>query len=669
MNAVTTSPPAAAPRRRRAWRALLAALAALASAPLALEAAVRWWPYPDGLARPPAASTLVLDRAGRPLAAFASAQGAWHLPVVDGDYGDWLPGAVVAVEDRGFAAHAGVDWAALLAAAWADARAGRVVRGASTLTMQVQRLREPRARTPLTKLLELVRARQLERRLGKQALLGEWLERAPFGANLVGAGAAAWRWCGVPCRALTLAQAALLAGLPQNPARLRPDLHPQAALARRAHVLACMRATGAISAGQYAEAMAEPLGCAWRPLPQAGRPALLPACASAAKGREGVVATAYDAELMRQAEGCARALLAGSGGAADAAAVVVVENRDGAVRAAVGVGGPPALDLTRCPRSSGSTLKPFIYAAAFAAQLCTPDSVLDDLPASWAGFAPRDFDRAWRGRLTAAEALAESRNLPAMALLARLGVRATGERLEALGLRGLGAQARRSGLTLAVGGALVAPRDLALAYAALARGDAAGCGGVACRQALRCLADQARTAAVCPEAAAVGAAWKTGTSSGHRDAWCAAVTPTWTVVAWLGTVRGGGAPALVGVESAAPAALSLLAGLAPAEGGWGGPGDGSGPPAVAALPALPPPLAIVSPGDGSILAADEGAAVPRLALTCSGASGAVWWFADGDLLGQAPADQPCWWLAPGGRHALRVVDASGRAASVRIQVR
>ena len=150
-----------------------------------------------------------------------------------------LLAAIVAVEDDRFYAHGGVDWRAAAAAAWQDVTSLSFHRGASTIDMQVQRLRQPTAarRSPVAKLAQAVRACQIDRRQSKRDTLVEYLNRAPFGGNLTGAGAASWRYFGRPCSALSLGQAALLAGLPQGPNRLRPDRHPAAAVARRNHVL------------------------------------------------------------------------------------------------------------------------------------------------------------------------------------------------------------------------------------------------------------------------------------------------------------------------------------------------------------------------------------------------------------------------------------------------
>lgn len=666
---------------------MLALALALVGLPLAFESAARVLPYSvDGQVRVQP-STMVLDRDGRPLAAFTGADGRWCLPAPAGGYGRWLPLAVEAVEDARFRSHGGVDWWAATAALTQNVTAGRVVRGASTITMQVQRLRQPRPRSLWAKLVEALRARQIELRQDKDSILAEWLERASFGGNVVGAGAAAWRWFGVPPASLSLSQAALIAGLPQNPERLRPDRHAIQARERRDHVLRRMQAVGVIDAQQLAQALAEPVSLTAPELSSPDDLGAIPVLADLAAQRSGVLATTLELATQRSAAALVRdqlAALAGSGVDAGAAAVLSLD--DGTWRALVSIGGPGWQDLTTANRSSGSTLKPFIYAGAFARGIVTPAALVEDDPAGWRGWSPANYDRTWRGRCSAAEALRDSRNLPALHLLEQQGIARSAGIMEAFGLAGLGAQAERSGLALAIGGAEVDVRDLASAYAGLASGGrrvrprllsgvdqqrgADLLSSSACLQALCCLVDRERTAAVCPAAVRLEPAWKTGTSSGHRDAWCAAVTPRRCVVVWLGATRGPGSPALVGADLAAPLALSLLAICDPGGDGWPLVDMGTATPVRTAL--LAAPLVITHPQTGIELLRDPdaGTAARRLSLECrGGSSGPRWWFVDGNPLGAASVDGTAWWTPTPGAHDLRVVDSQGHAGVAMVVVR
>ncbi len=674
--------------RRRALRGAAAALLLAVTACLGWEGALRWIPYRTPPRRP-AAATIVEDAAGKDLAAFISSEDTWCFPLKSEELSPWLKKAIVAVEDRRFYDHGGIDWQSVIGAAWADATHLHVVRGASTLTMQVQRLRDPRARTWWNKADQAFRAAQLDRRESKDALLAEYLNAAPFGGNVVGAGAAAWRYFGKRCADLSLAQAALLAGLPQSPNRLRPDRHPEAAIERRHLVLLAMRGTGAISAQQFAVADGEPVDARWLPLPQRENQrayGALPALAGLKATHPGErVRTTLDPRVQPAAYALAKAqvaALAPSG--IDSAAVVVIDVPTGRLLGTVSISQrADAVDLTRARRSTGSTLKPFIYAAAFDEGVLSPQDKLTDAPKSWTGYVPVNFDREFHGTMSAADALAQSRNIPAMTLLAKTGEDAALAAMSAAGVRSPGRSNRAYGLALAIGGAEASPLELAEGYATLARGgqhlglsllpgdprearralpeEVAG-------ETLACLADPARTRAVDGggAAAALGAAWKTGTSSDLKDAWCAAVTPRIAVVVWLGNAGGQASPALVGVEAAAPLALQILGAVdsAPPGAAWqlataGGP--------VKVLSPQRERLAVVSPREGQNIYLEG---PTRVLLKASGGTGPTrWWFANGALLATTPAALPATWQPTPGTYTLRLVDNAGAASTVQVRVR
>jgi penicillin-binding protein 1C len=385
-----------------------------------------------------------------------------------------------------------------------------------------------------------------------------------------------------------------------------------------------------------------------------------------------------------------------------AAAVVVLDSQTAELLAAVSISDDaPRVDLTRTARSTGSTLKPFIYAAAFDAGVCTPQTELNDTPAAWAGYAPTNYDREFRGTLSAAEALAESRNLPAMTVLSRVGVRRAVDVMGAMGLTTLSRTPDRFGLPLAIGGAEATPMELAEAYATLARGGNCkpisftpiACGfadeavrfaeppfgsepqgrrqaasglllASSCFAALDCLASPDRTAHVCPEASRSNVAWKTGTSSGHRDAWCAAVTHRRAVVVWLGNANGKGSPVLIGADAAAPAALALIAALDPVDDPW----------PVTALKEPPrtqfaasAALSIVFPANGSELILSDSAKPQAVQLRCGAHSPTVpWWFVDGSAVGTGTIVE---WMPTAGAHEIRALDESGHSALARVNVR
>lgn len=683
--------------RRAAWRwgkrAAIAAVVAWGLGFAALETAVRVMPYPAWLDTPPVTGTWVEDREGVMLAAFVGPDQQWQRPLRKEEISPHLLKAIVAVEDHRFYAHSGVDWQAAGGAAWRNLLAMRVTRGASTLTMQVHRLREPRERSWGWKVEQTVRARQMERRLSKDEILTEYANRAPFGGNLVGAGAASWRYFGKPCAELSLGEAALLAGLPQSPARLRPDRFPERAAERREIVLRRMVEEGMITETEAQEAAAEPVTARWRTLPQergTGRPAAdgaLPTLARLADRHAGAtVRTTLSARVQRQAsEMTVEHLRALEAGGIGSAAVVVLDTQTGEMLAAVSVGGTsPGVDLSVARRSSGSTLKPFIFAAALDAGVMRADSMVDDSPTAWAGYVPSNYDREFRGLMAAGEALAESRNIPAMAALARTGVPRVVGVLEASGFGGVAREPERYGLSLAIGGAEVSAVELAGAYALLGRGGVhvpvrwtAGpkdrgdevLPAWACWQTLGAISQATRTRAVCPAAVETHVAWKTGTSNGLRDAWCAAVTRSHTVVVWLGNTAGPGNAQLVGTEAAAPLALRLMAALSGPHAPWPA-GENPYETVLVEWAGAKPlqVLSLVSPAAGRdiVLHADAPPDGQRVELKATGTTGKVWWFVNDTPV--ATGDR-AWWTPTPGTHEVRVVDEAGGARSVTVRVR
>ena len=392
-----------------------------------------------------------------------------------------------------------------------------------------------------------------------------------------------------------------------------------------------------------------------------------------------------------------------------AVAVVALDTPSGKCLAslslATATSGAGAVDLTQCPRSSGSTLKPFIYAAAFDLGICTPRTMLDDGPGDWSGYEPANFDRGFRGTMPAGEALAQSRNLPAIALLWRVGVDREVELMRAAGFSTL----RAPPIDMACRWRLAARRSRRWSWLRRMRrwvrratpgGDAAlrrgiGEGGslhralekllpgpamwpATCRATLNCLADPDRTARICPSAASIGPAWKTGTSSGRRDAWCAAVTPRITVVVWVGNPDGSGADRLVGAEAAAPLALKIIAGSDPVQAAGFAPAIPRINLAAAAPIAVQPrptTIQLISPADGQQIVRDP--SIPGRAQRCplqaresdASEAAAFWWFVDGRYIGQGGEDTPLWWSPSPGPHEVRVVDATGHAASAQVAVR
>ena len=460
----------------RRWRSTYGKVAVVAALTLAagVYASVRWAPFPEEkLARKPSSAVLV-DRTGVPLRVRLATGDLDARPGYVPEAGRWIDLAIVAAEDQRFWQHAGVDVQALTRAFLQNLIAGRRVSGASTLSMQVIRLMEPRPRTLSAKIIEAFRALQLERRHSKTEILAQYLDRAPFGGNVVGIEAAAQRYFAKSATQLSLAEAALLAGLPQSPSRLRPERHFDRAKKRQAYVLQRMVACGFITAEEHTAACAQALAvrpailypfraphfCDWVGVPDR-------------LGADATVLTTLDPALQQIAEDVlarhARNITADSG------AIVILDAKTSAVRALAGspdFRARPAgqVNGALAARAAGSTLKPFAFALAFDRGLVTPGTILTDKPRQFRDYVPQNFSREFRGRVGVRDALVQSLNLPAIEIEQRVGQERFYALLKKLGLGTISRPPEHYGLGLVLGNAEVRLLDLANAYACLARG-------------------------------------------------------------------------------------------------------------------------------------------------------------------------------------------------------
>ncbi|HMO42635.1 MAG TPA: penicillin-binding protein 1C, partial [Phenylobacterium sp.] len=524
--------------------AALVALMGLQAAAAALDLA-----FPPTVARGQEASPVVLDRRGAWLRALPVEDGRWRIRADLSRTDPAFLDALVAIEDARFWRHPGVDPLAVIRASAQAVAQGEASSGASTLTMQTARLLEPRPRTLAAKLVEMVRALQIEARLSKADILALYLTLAPYGGNLEGVRAASLSYFGQEPSSLTPGQQALLIALPQAPQARRPDRRPRAAAAAREEVLRKMVRKRLLSPQDAREAALDPLpdrapfpALAWHAAGELAR--------QAREDQASVVST-LDAGLQARLEPLV-ARAAQAQGVQASAAVMVVELDGRAVRASVGSPGLERaggwIDMTRAVRSPGSALKPFIYALAFEGGLAAPDTRMADAPRRFADYQPENFDRVFHDQVTAREALIHSLNVPAVDTLARLGPAAFEARLQNAGVRLVRprAEVRDPGLAIALGGVGLSLRDLAVLYAALGDGglakplawteagaeDVRWSGGVrlvspeAAEQVVAILRETPPPAGVAPAALARGRplmAYKTGTSYGFRDAVAAGI--------------------------------------------------------------------------------------------------------------------------------------------------
>ncbi len=563
-------------------------------------------PFPwDALRRP--AAVVVEDREGEAVRFFLAADERWRMPVRVEEVPGELVRAVVAVEDRWFWRHPGVNPAAVARAAWANARAGGVVSGASTIPMQVARMAEPGPRTLGRKVRQAFRALQLDLRLSKEEALEAYLNLAPYGGNLEGVGAAAWFHFGKPVEQLSLGEIALLVALPRSPNRFDPGAHPEAARGARDRVLERLGEMRVFSEEELAEAMRQPVPRERRRAPF-GAPhfaeLVVRRWPSAAR-----VGTTLDRRMQRAAEEQVRRRLpelraTGIGNAA----VVVIENESRAVRALVGSGGfeetgfQGQVNGAVARRSPGSALKPFLYAMALDEGRVLPDSYLLDVPTDFSGYVAENYDDRYRGRVTVREALIHSLNACAVRLLSEVGVERFQELLVQGGLSTLDRRPMEYGLPLVLGAGEVTLLDLTNLYATLAEGGmhrparlvervvgraellARGGDGGGARDGGE---DLAARRLLSPEAAQVvveiltelrrpdlpeswglardvpAVAWKTGTSYGHRDAWAIGISGRHTIGVWVGNFDGRPRQGISGSEHAGPLLFDLFRALEP----------------------------------------------------------------------------------------------------------
>jgi penicillin-binding protein 1C len=519
------------------------------------------------------------------------------------DVGPRAVEAVLAAEDRHFFSHPGVDPIAIVRALATSLWHRRVVSGASTLTMQLARLVAPRPRTFVGKLREMALALRIEASLSKCDILEQYMNRAPFGANLRGIDAASRAYFDKPPRALSLAEAAALAAIPRGPAVYAMAKHPERVVRRRDRILARMDANATATHDEIALARAEPL-TAHLATPSFGAPHFVQALhdgalanAGGARARDAAletVTTTLDRALQRDVETAVSATLRPLARRhVTSASVVVLDNASGEILAYVGspaffdakIGGQN--DGVRAARQPGSTLKPFVYGLAFERLGYTPATLLRDVDTHIEGpsssYAPRNYDERFHGPVRLRDALGSSLNVPAVRVAEELGIEHLLLRLREIGFASLGADAEVYGPALALGDGEVTLLELANAYATLARGGefravrairrttvrgAIGAlepaptssrrvmSAVAATMIEDILKDKNARIAAFGERSVLSlpfdVAAKTGTSKGFRDNWTVGFTRAVTVAVWVGNFDGSAMQSVSGITGAAP---------------------------------------------------------------------------------------------------------------------
>jgi penicillin-binding protein 1C len=596
---------------RRRGLALVAALPLLAGATLAVLDVC--FPFPwHQLDRP--ASLVITSHDGELLRLALAADQRWRLPVSLAALPPELPRAVVAIEDRWYGWHPGVNPLAIARAAWSNLRRGRVVSGGSTLAMQLARLAEPGPRRLASKLREAFRALQLTWHLSADERLAAYLNLAPYGRNIEGIGAASHFLFGKPPKRLSTGEIALLVALPRAPNALDPVRRPAAARAVRDRVLDQLVARGLLAPAAAEHARRQPLperyGRAphlaphatdwltrrWRSASSVPGSLVPSGNTHAAGGRLAVapptLATTLDLRIQTLAEDRLRARASdlrqvGIGNAA--AVVIAIDGRQ--VRALVGsldhgdAQHQGQVNGAFARRSPGSALKPFLFGLAFEQGTLVPASHLLDVPTDFRGYVAENYDGRYRGRVTAHDALVQSLNASTVRLLADLGVERFLGLLRNGGLASLDRPATSYGLPLALGAGEVNLVELTNLYASL--GDEGrhrphqwlvrtepAAAPVAQRLfspetvtfLLRALSELKRPDLPAAWDLTVGApavAWKTGTSFGHRDAWAIGVSRSYAIGVWVGNFDGRAVRGISGADHAGPLLFDLFRALEP----------------------------------------------------------------------------------------------------------
>ncbi len=529
-------------------------------------------------------STVLNDREGELLGARIAGDEQWRFPPSD-HVPDKFIASLVAFEDQRFWDHCGVDLLAVGRATQQNLRSGRVVSGASTLTMQVVRMAGgPRDRSLSRKLQEMVQATRLEWKKSKEDILKLYCAHAPFGGNIVGLEAASWRYYGVPSRQLSWGESAALAVLPNAPSKVLPGKNESLFRNKRNRLLNRLLLQGTIDSVTWRLSKGEPLPSAPLALPRRAPHLLDWQCRS----RPGQVCNStVDGAIQNRVQAVVDNHVAQwKGNEVNNASAIVVDLMSGEIRSYVGntsvLGAEGSgFDMLRQPRSTGSILKPFLYAAAIEEGAVTPMAILEDVPTRIGDFTPRNFDRVYRGTPTVKEALVASLNVPAVRLLRQFGLQKFHGVLQDLGMRDLNENAVHYGLSLILGGAEIRPVQVAEAYVAMfsallpggpgglkdplgrpySPGQSPEFTALTVHQVKEMMKEVKRPLAWKHWEEERPVYWKTGTSYGHRDAWAAGSDGQWLVVVWAGNASQEGRPGLIGVECSAPLFFNVLSQL------------------------------------------------------------------------------------------------------------
>ena len=528
-------------------------------------------------------STVVTDRNEELLGARIASDGQWRFPPRN-TTPEKIKECLITFEDKHFYHHWGVNPFAIGRAFYQNVKNKRIVSGGSTLTMQTIRLARNESRTFREKLIEMIWATRLEFRASKEEILSMYISHAPFGGNVVGLDAAAWRYFGHSADDLSWAESAMLAVLPNAPAMIHLSKGRKTLLDKRNRLLKQLLEKKTIDSSTYELAISEPLPDEPHALPQIA-PYLVSRFYQERNGEYS--RSTINKGIQTQVEDLAERW-SNEFGRSDIRnlAILVIDIPSNQVVAYCGnvhfdrKQGGNQVDVIQAPRSTGSILKPFLYYAMLQEGSLLPDMLLPDVPVNINGFTPQNFSMQFEGAVPASEALARSLNIPAVTMLQRYGVPKFHSFLQQIGLKTINRSSSHYGLSLILGGAEATLWDVTNAYAMMGRSllqlPQRSCSLLLPTSRITESTDPFQPGAVwhtfdalkevnrpeeidwksIPSMQTI--AWKTGTSYGFRDAWAVGVTPRYAVGVWVGNATGEGKPGLVGAQTAGPVLFDIF---------------------------------------------------------------------------------------------------------------
>lgn len=528
-------------------------------------------------------STVVTDRNEELLGARIASDGQWRFPPRN-TTPEKIKECLITFEDKHFYHHWGVNPFAIGRAFYQNVKNKRIVSGGSTLTMQTIRLARNESRTFREKLIEMIWATRLEFRASKEEILSMYISHAPFGGNVVGLDAAAWRYFGHSADDLSWAESAMLAVLPNAPAMIHLSKGRKTLLDKRNRLLKQLLEKKTIDSSTYELAISEPLPDEPHPLPQIA-PYLVSRFYQERNGEysRSTINKGIQTQIEDLAERWSNEFRRSD---IRNLAILVIDIPSNQVVAYCGnvhfdqKQGGNQVDVIQAPRSTGSILKPFLYYAMLQEGSLLPDMLLPDVPVNINGFTPQNFSMQFEGAVPASEALARSLNIPAVTMLQRYGVPKFHSFLQQIGLKTINRSSSHYGLSLILGGAEATLWDVTNAYAMMGRSllqlPQRSCSLLLPTSRITESTDPFQPGAVWQTFDALKEvnrpeeidwksipsmqtiAWKTGTSYGFRDAWAVGVTPRYAVSVWVGNATGEGKPGLVGAQTAGPVLFDIF---------------------------------------------------------------------------------------------------------------